>query len=103
MMAADSIARMMALDAAQQGGSIESLSDVKLTNPENGEVIKYDAEQGKWINGTASGGGGGTSDYTDLTNKPRINGVTLSGDRSLADIGINTLTQEQLSTLLALI
>lgn len=102
MMATDNIARMMVLDAAQHGGSIESLSDVKLTDPENGEVIKYDAEQGKWINGTASGGGG-TSDYTDLTNKPRINGVTLSGDMSLADIGINTLTQEQLNALLALI
>lgn len=35
----------------------------------------------------ASGGGGGTSDYTDLSNKPQINSVTLSGNKSLADIG----------------
>lgn len=34
-----------------------------------------------------SGGGGGTSDYTDLSNKPKINSVTLSGNKSLADIG----------------
>ena len=33
-------------------------------------------------------GGGGTSDYTDLTNKPQINGVTLSGNKSLSDLGI---------------
>lgn len=32
-------------------------------------------------------GGGGTSDYNDLTNKPSIGGVTLSGNKSLSDIG----------------
>lgn len=29
----------------------------------------------------------GTSDYTDLTNKPQINSVTLTGNKSLSDIG----------------
>ena len=33
------------------------------------------------------GGGGGTGDYSDLTNKPKINDVTLSGNKSLSDIG----------------
>lgn len=32
--------------------------------------------------------GGGTSDYNDLINKPTINGVELSGDTSLEDLGI---------------
>lgn len=32
--------------------------------------------------------GGGTSDYTDLTNKPQINGVTLTGNKSTSDLGI---------------
>ena len=32
--------------------------------------------------------GGGTEDYTDLENKPSIGGVTLSGDKSLTDLGI---------------
>ena len=36
---------------------------------------------------TGGGGGGGTSDYSDLTNKPKINSVELSGNKSLADIG----------------
>ena len=35
-----------------------------------------------------SGGGGGTTDYDDLSNKPQINGNTLSGNKSLADLGI---------------
>ena len=36
---------------------------------------------------TGGGGGGGTSDYNDLTNKPSVNSVTLSGALSLADLG----------------
>lgn len=33
-------------------------------------------------------GGGGTSDYEDLDNKPSINNVELSGNKSLTDLGI---------------
>ena len=36
----------------------------------------------------SGGGGGGTSDYNDLTNKPSIASVTLSGNKTLADLGI---------------
>jgi hypothetical protein len=36
----------------------------------------------------AVGGGSGTSDYTDLTNKPSINGVTLIGNKTTSDLGI---------------
>lgn len=39
-----------------------------------------------WVN--QSGGGGGTSDYSDLTNKPQINNVTLAGNKSGSDLGI---------------
>lgn len=35
-----------------------------------------------------SGGSGGTSDYTQLTNKPSINGTILVGNKSLSDLGI---------------
>lgn len=34
------------------------------------------------------GGGGGTTDYEDLENLPKINDVELKGDLSLADLGI---------------
>ena len=37
---------------------------------------------------TSGGGSGGTSNYNDLTNKPKINSVTLSGNKSLEDLGI---------------
>lgn len=34
------------------------------------------------------GGGGGTSDYSALTNKPSINTVTLSGDKTASDLSL---------------
>lgn len=90
------------LDAIANGGSIESLRDVAIEDLENGEVLKYDAEQGKWVNGTASGGGG-TSDYTDLANKPKINGVTLAGNKALSDLGIvdaTALSNEEIDSIM---
>lgn len=35
------------------------------------------------------GGGGGTSDYNDLSNKPSINGTTLSGNKTSANLSIH--------------
>lgn len=37
----------------------------------------------------AIGSGGGTTDYNDLTNKPSINSVTLSGNKTTADLNIS--------------
>lgn len=37
-----------------------------------------------------TGGSGGTSDYKQLHNKPKINGVTLDGDISSDDLGIGS-------------
>lgn len=39
------------------------------------------------------GGGGGTSDYTDLSNKPSINGITLNGNKSASDLGLGTYSK----------
>lgn len=38
----------------------------------------------------SGGGGGGTSDYSQLTNKPQINGIILTGNKTSADLGIKT-------------
>ena len=44
-------------------------------------------------NGEAGGGGGGgTSNYNDLTNKPSINNVTLTGNKTTSELGINIPT-----------
>ena len=41
-----------------------------------------------YLMGKSRGGGGGTSDYSQLTNKPSINGVTLNGNKTGADLGL---------------
>lgn len=45
------------------GGSstLAGLSDVDLTSPTDGQVLKYDANNDEWINANESGGGGGTN------------------------------------------
>ena len=37
---------------------------------------------------SSSGGSGGTSDYSDLTNKPKINSNTLSGNKTSSQLGL---------------
>ena len=37
----------------------------------------------------ATGSGGGTTDYNDLSNKPQINSVTLSGNKTTSDLNIS--------------
>jgi hypothetical protein len=50
-------------------------------------------------------GGSGTSDYDDLIDKPRINGITLVGDQSSEDLGLadEPLTQTQMNSLIAIL
>lgn len=55
-------------------------------------MIKTDAGWKK-VAGNAKqggGGGGGTSDYTELSNKPKINNVELTGNKYIRDLGIHT-------------
>lgn len=39
------------------------------------------------------GGGGGTTNYNALSNKPQIGGVTLEGNKTLAQIGAGTYSK----------
>lgn len=76
------------VNANESGGSssLSGLTDVNISSVSDGQILKYDSSSSKWVNGT--GGGGGVSDYEDLTNKPQVNGVTLSGDKDSEDLGI---------------
>lgn len=44
----------------------------------------------EWISG---GGGGGTSDYDQLSNRPQINGNTLTGNKTAAQLGLGTYSK----------
>ena len=75
-----------------------------LPNPKNRkELYLYDAATGRtgdlpspktreelYLNEIAENGGGsgGTSNYNQLSNKPKINNVELSGNKTLAELGI---------------
>lgn len=63
---------------------IMSKLDSPATEGTSGQVLATDGDGGRYWT-TVQGGGGGTTDYTALSNKPQINGVTLSGNKSLTD------------------
>ena len=52
------------------------------------KTVDSDGRPTSFEPGSGGGGGGGTDDYADLTNKPQINGVTLSGNKSASDLGL---------------
>lgn len=49
---------------------------------------------------SSSGGGGGTADYNYLQNKPQIEGVTLSGNKTFPNLNLSPLTNTQIENLL---
>lgn len=59
-----------------EGGGIEEA-------PADGRT--YGRKDGGWAEVET---GGGTTDYTDLTNKPKINGHTLTGNQTAANLGL---------------
>lgn len=68
-------------------GADAKINGVNTLSIEAGTNITLDQE-GSTLTINSTGGSGGTSDYTDLTNKPSINNVILSGNKSLNDLGI---------------
>ena len=47
-------------------------------------IWTWDSDTGAWVDTK----GNGTTDYNSLINRPQINGITLNGNQSLADLGI---------------
>ena len=63
---------------SQQGGgasTLASLTDTNITSPQDGQVLKYDSSQGKWINSTGGGSGTVTSVRVGTTSYSPQNGV----------------------------
>lgn len=55
-------------DTIQPGASaLDDLTNVDITSPTNGQVLKYDSTNQEWVNANESGGGGGASAVADLT------------------------------------
>ena len=69
-------------------GKDAKINGVNTLTIEAGTNITLDQEGNILTINSTGGGGGGTSDYTDLTNKPKINNVELNGNKSFNDLGI---------------
>lgn len=52
-----------------------------------GDGLSLDEQTGE-LSASGGGGGGGTDNYNLLTNKPKVNGIELKGNKSLVDLGI---------------
>lgn len=59
-----------------------------LTGGSTGQYLKKKSDADFDFEWASGGGGGGTSDYNDLSNKPQINGNTLSGNKTSSQLGI---------------
>ena len=72
------------------------------TEGTSGQVLATDGAGGRsWV--TVSAGEGGTTDYTALSNKPKINNVELTGNKTSANLGLaeatHTHTKAQITDL----
>ena len=70
----------------QQSQQIDGKISEPAADGTAGQVLATDGAGTRYWK-TVSGGGGGTSDYTDLTNKPKINNVELSGNKTASALG----------------
>lgn len=66
--------------------SLDSVGDA--IRDQLGVATKYKVSEMPDAILSISGGGGGTTNYNNLSNKPQINSVTLEGNKSLSDLGI---------------
>jgi hypothetical protein len=90
----------LAVATAPQSGTIVSAASEKETTA----LVETDDGTQLCVKTVSlgGGGGGGSSDYSDLSNKPKINNVTLSGNKTGADLGLlsNTATGDNSLTIL---
>ena len=54
----------------------------------------------RWSGGGSGGGGGSVTAYLSLTDKPRIEGILLQGDKSFEDLNLESLTNSELERML---
>jgi hypothetical protein len=59
-------------------------------NSGNNHWMVWDVNLGEWVDTGVSAGGGGVTDYNDLSNRPQINGNLLTGNKTAGDLGLAT-------------
>lgn len=69
--------------------SLEDLTDVDITNPQDGDVLTYDSGTGEWVNEAGGGGGGANTALSNLASVA-INTSLLPGSNDGAALGSGT-------------
>ncbi len=69
-------------------GKNAKINGVNTISIEAGQNVTIDQTGNTLTINSTGGGSGGTSDYTELSNKPKINNVELSGNKTTSDLGI---------------
>ena len=77
--------------------AVEDMADVQINKETlaNGQILKWDAELGRWVNATGGGGGGGSLE-DDLTTSVTVGGIT-SGTTYPADTPLETILRNMLN------
>ena len=73
-----------------EDSSMQVVVEIKDSGPQGPKGEKGD---------TGEQGPPGTTNYNDLTNKPRIESVELIGNKTLDEIGIRTMTENEIDLL----
>jgi hypothetical protein len=69
-------------------GKDAKINGVNTISIQAGENVTIDQTGNTLTINSTGGGSGGTSDYTELSNKPKINNVELNGNKTTSDLGI---------------
>lgn len=88
-------------DTLVSGENIKTINGTSILGSGNLEIssgVTYTAGDGIVIDennviSTIDSGPTGTNNYNNLSNKPRVNGVVLEGNKTLEDLGINIPTK----------
>lgn len=64
------------------GSTLSGLSDVNISTPSDGQVLKYDNATSKWVNGTGGGGSSSLSGLSDVSITSALDGQFLVYDNA---------------------
>lgn len=89
--ARDAIAKRVAfvtsMPATPSDGDVVVWATTSTADYTQGMLYQYDAANLVWNQISDEG----VIDYDDLQNRPQVNGVTLSGDKSFEDLGLQSI------------
>ena len=83
--------------------STDQKPNLKSSNDNGALLLEVDTNKvfmffkGEWYeHGTNGGGGGGSNNYNELSNLPKINGHTLTGDKTAEELGLDPYKHEDM-------